>query len=133
MMMIKTKYLILILLCCFGWLGIAQDEDANGFDYTTELQRFAKIPNSPEAAAFQKYGNTPVNLYTGGTNVAVPIYTYPGREMDLPISLTYDASGIKVSQMATTVGLGWNLNVGGRISRNTNGCLLYTSPSPRDS
>ena len=91
------------------------------FDYTKELQRVSSIPNSPEAAAFEKYGNTPVSLYTGTANVNIPIYTHQGREMSLPISLNYDTSGIKVDQMATQVGLGWNLNVGGRISRTVNG------------
>jgi len=62
-----------------------------------------------------------VSLYTGTPNISVPIYTHKGRELDLPISLTYDASGVKVDQQATNIGLSWNLNVGGRISRIVNG------------
>jgi len=80
-----------------------------------------QIPNSPEAQAFTQYGNVDVGLYNGTPNIQVPIYVYKGRELDLPINLTYDASGIKVDQEATNVGLGWNLNVGGRISRIANG------------
>ena len=41
--------------------------------------------------------------------------------MNLPVSLSYDASGVKVAQLASQVGLSWNLNVGGRISRVVNG------------
>ncbi|MEW7291264.1 hypothetical protein [Aquimarina sp. 2304DJ70-9] len=106
------------LLCCIA-MGFSQE--GTGFDYSKELQRIASIPNSPEAEAFTKYGNTPVRLYTGATDTSIPIYTHQGKEMSLPITLTYDASGIRVDQMATQVGLGWNLNVGGRISRNVNG------------
>ncbi|MEX0273466.1 MAG: RHS repeat domain-containing protein [Flavobacteriaceae bacterium] len=89
--------------------------------YEDQLDRMLQIPNSPEAMAFQKYGNTPVSLYTGTPNVQIPLHTFKGNELDLPIALTYDGTAIKVEQLATQVGLGWNLNVGGRISRITNG------------
>jgi len=101
-------------------ISFSQIEDSS-FDPAAESVRLAPTPTSPEAQAFTKYGNTPVNMYTGTPNIQIPIYTHKGRELDLPIRLTYDASGIKVEQLATNVGLGWNLNVGGRISRITNG------------
>ncbi|GEM_PF-2868188 len=91
------------------------------FDYEAELNRSIAIPNSPEAEAFTQYGNTSVNMYAGTPEIGIPIYTYQGRELNLPVSLSYDASGIKVEQLATSAGLGWNLAVGGRISRITNG------------
>ena len=68
-----------------------------------------------------KYGDYDVNLYTGTPNISIPLHSHQGREMALPVALTYDASGIKVGQLATSAGLGWNLQVGGRISRITNG------------
>ena len=37
--------------------------------------------------------------------------------MDLPISLDYHASGVKVDQHPSWVGLNWNLNAGGAITR----------------
>lgn len=93
----------------------------NVFDYKSELQRMANIPNSPEAFAFTKYGDIPASLYTGSPNVNIPIYTIQGKEMSLPLALTYDHSSVKVEQQATWVGLGWNLDVGGRITRIANG------------
>ncbi|MEX0361789.1 MAG: hypothetical protein AB3N10_12475, partial [Allomuricauda sp.] len=89
--------------------------------YKTELDKLVKVPVSPEAAAFMKYGDTKVSLYSGIPQVAIPLHTLEGREFNVPVSLTYDASGIKVEQLATWVGLGWNLNVGGRVTRVVNG------------
>ncbi len=105
---------------------------SQNMNYQKELERMVKIPNTPEAEAFTKYGNTSVSMYSGTPEISIPIYTISGRELDLPISLTYDASGARVAQLASQVGLGWNLNVGGRISRIVNGLVddyLYMSPS----
>jgi len=90
-------------------------------DTDEELSKLITIPNSPEAQAFTKYGDPSISMFTGTPDISVPIYTIKGRELSLPINLSYDASGIKVEQLATQVGLGWNLNVGGRISRLING------------
>jgi hypothetical protein len=76
------------------------------------------IPPSPEVQAFAKYGNVPVSFYTGIPQVSVPIYEIKARDISVPISLSYHAGGIKVSEEASRVGLGWVLNAGGMISRN---------------
>ena len=79
-----------------------------------------KIPDfmykSPEAYAFRKYGEYGVSEYTGTTNITVPLYTVSYKDVEIPITLTYDASGIRVDQEASWVGLGWNLMVGGCIN-----------------
>ncbi|HYC84654.1 MAG TPA: hypothetical protein VEB86_05500, partial [Chryseosolibacter sp.] len=76
------------------------------------------IPPSPNAAAFSKYGNIPISAYTGVPNIQIPLYTIKVRDITVPISLSYHASGIKVTEEASRVGLGWVLNCGGVISRN---------------
>lgn len=76
------------------------------------------IPPSPDASAFAKYGNIPVSPYTGVPNISIPIYEIKVRDITVPISISYHASGIKVSEEASRVGLGWVLNSGGVISRN---------------
>ncbi len=49
--------------------------------------------------------------------ISVPITQLSGNEMAMPISLSYHASGNKVNQMASWVGLGWSLQAGGVITR----------------
>jgi len=87
------------------------------FDFLENKDKIVEVPQSPEVAAFEKYGNLPVNFYAGAPEISIPVFTHKGKEMSLPISLTYDATGIKVEQIATNVGLGWNLNFGGVVSR----------------
>src|SRR5690554_1065147 len=75
------------------------------------------VPPSPTAYEFGKYGQVPVGMFTGTPSVSVPLYTYNTRNLSVPISLSYSSNGIKVDQLSTNVGLGWNFNAGGVITR----------------
>ncbi len=118
----KIRLLIVVLLLSINTYGQEQQDDNS---IANQFSKIVSVPNSPEAEAFEKYGNVDVNLHTGTPNISVPLYTIKGRELDIPISLTYDASGIKVDQVATNVGLGWNLNAGGRVSLQAKGLSDY--------
>ncbi len=61
------------------------------------------------------------DLFTGTVNVNIPIYAYKVDGLDLGVSLNYATNGIQVDQLASNVGLGWNLNAGGYITRKVNG------------
>ncbi|MGB3466681.1 MAG: hypothetical protein WBA74_15485 [Cyclobacteriaceae bacterium] len=76
---------------------------------------------SPEASALNKLIDNPISYYTGTPSINVPIYTIQMRELSLPIGLTYNASGLKVSDHASWVGAGWTLNAGGMINRTIKG------------
>jgi YD repeat-containing protein len=93
--------------------------------YETELCAQSKSNNvigpSPNAAAFDKYGNIPVSTYTGIPDISIPIYTITHKDIKVPITLRYHAGGIQVSEEASRVGLGWTLNAGGIINHQVNG------------
>ena len=88
--------------------------------YSQDPQYNEVTPASPTAQAFMRYGEIPVDYSTGVPNISVPIYTVNGSELEIPISISYHASGIKVNDVASEVGLGWTLNAGGLISRTIN-------------
>jgi len=75
------------------------------------------IPPSATAYALGNYGNVPVGLFTGSPNISVPLLTYKTNNLTLPFSLFYTSNGLKVDEVSSNVGLGWNLNFGGVITR----------------
>ena len=79
------------------------------------------IPASPEIAGLMKFIECPVDHSTGIPDITIPIYTVRIGGISLPINLSYHASGIKVNDIASTVGLGWVLNSGGFITQQVIG------------
>lgn len=75
------------------------------------------MPQAPTAQAIARAIDIPVNPYTGIPNINIPIYTIQVGDISVPISLSYQGGGIRPSQEATCVGLGWMLNAGGAITR----------------
>ena len=68
-------------------------------NYATDEITFPTVtPKSPEASAFQKYGETEINEYTGNPAIFIPLYTLSYKGIEVPLSLTYDGGGIQVSQ-----------------------------------
>ncbi len=71
---------------------------------------------SPEALSFQRQGQFQVGEYTGSANISFPLHTIKYKDIELPINLSYNSSGVQVAAEASWVGLNWNLNVGGCIN-----------------
>ncbi len=79
------------------------------------------VPPSPTAYELGRFGEIPIGLFTGTPNVGVPICDFSVGNLSIPIALDYSSNGIKVDQLATHVGLGWNLLAGGVITRTAHG------------
>lgn len=78
---------------------------------------------APTTASLKKAIDNPVGLYTGCPNIQYNIFTLHDGKIEIPIILSYTASGIKVNEEASWVGLGWNINVGGMITQSAVGCI----------
>lgn len=79
------------------------------------------VPPAPEATSLFKFLETPVNLNNGMANINIPIYTIQTKGVDIPIALSYHGRGIQVAELASRVGMGWTLQTGGMVSRQTRG------------
>jgi len=69
-------------------------------------------PVSPQAFHFLKYIEVPVSEYTGIADIKIPIQTIDVDNITFPLDLTYYSSGVRVNEEASSVGLGWNLQLG---------------------
>ena len=76
---------------------------------------------SYQAASLGKFGEIPVSYFRGVPSIGIDIYSVNQGSLSLPISVDYHASGIRVAEIASWVGLGWTLNAGGMISRSVVG------------
>lgn len=76
------------------------------------------IPPSSQTSSFIRYGEIPVGHISGIPQIEVPIFTLQTGWIEIPISLSYHASGFRVRDIPSPVGLGWVLNAGGLISRS---------------
>jgi YD repeat-containing protein len=114
----SSKHVLKYLIACLFVLTAS-------FSYSQSTQRPSDlqnvIPPSPNASSLGKYADWPVSLYTGIPSIDIPLYTLKGRTTSVPISVSYHSSGIKVGEVASSVGLGWALNGGGVITRSVRG------------
>lgn len=108
----KYKLLMIISLFVYELYG----QTAGGASNINGLPK--NIP-SPNAASLGEYGQIPVDLFTGLPNISIPILAEVGDNANM--SLSYRASGIRPDQHSGWVGVGWNLNCGGSITRIVNG------------
>src|SRR5688572_18211265 len=97
-----TKFIVLILL----GTGISCRLFSQGV-----LPAEKQIPNilSPEAASLGKFGAYNVNYYTGSPNISIPIHEINESGVQIPIVLTYDASGFVPNKGPGLAGMNWNL------------------------
>ncbi len=113
-MRIKNSAAFLILI--YGFVSAVNAQSGNEFLSTKNF-----TPPSPEASAMARYGDIPTDPSTGVPKIDIPVYEIRSGKLSVNLSLSYHASGIKVQDISTTVGLGWVLNSGGEISRNVVG------------
>lgn len=74
------------------------------------------FPPSPTAASLGRYGEVPVTMYSGIPNINIPLFELESTKLSLPVSMSYQATGVKVEEIPGWVGLGWALNAGGVIT-----------------
>lgn len=85
--------------------------------FSSYNSRAQVIPPAPGSSTLIRDITNPVNYATGVVGIQIPLHTFSCGDIHIPISLSYQASGIKVRDASGWTGLGWNLSTGGKITR----------------
>jgi hypothetical protein len=101
---------ILVFIICNGLTSVVGQNMPKGINVSSPSSENLKI----QATAGS-------NLYNGSINVDLPITSFKSDGIEIPITLKYNSNGIKVTKRPTWVGIGWDLNVGGEITRSVRG------------
>ena len=75
------------------------------------------MPPSPTVASLVSITKDSVNN-SGKVVHNIPIFNMKLRNKSFPIGLTYSSSGVRVEEIPSYVGTGWNLSAGGVITRS---------------
>lgn len=81
------------------------------------------IPGMPENASLGAYGNVPISTGKGTPNISFNLYTLSKGGVNVPISISYQASGIRFNDIPSVVGMKWSLDAGGSVNRSVNGII----------
>ena len=65
---------------------------------------------SPTAASLGKYGDIPVNLYTGTPNISIPLYSGNSRKLSLPGKLSRPETGLLFGMRISVKQIKSNIN-----------------------
>ncbi len=116
---LRMKKLFLLICVVIPLINLAQISSGE----QSQINRLIPqpVPKSPNVAGLDKFGDYPVSYFTGLPDISIPIFEVKSGELDVPITLSYHASGIKPTDVAGWVGLGWSLSAGGQISRSVQG------------
>ncbi|WP_161485151.1 RHS repeat-associated core domain-containing protein [Balneola sp. EhC07] len=113
-MKIPTIYFYAIVLALFLTTDAYSQGGANGD--RMQATSFNTGFSSPTAASIAKFTEIPMAYSTGAPSISVPLHGG-----GIPLTLQYNASGIRVQELPGWVGLGWSLNAGGVITRTVYG------------
>jgi YD repeat-containing protein len=106
----KNNLILFILLVLFS----------EGYSQYNGILQYG-IPPAPDVASMFKAVERPIGTFTGTTPIDIPIYSAKSRDLSIPLSLSYNNSGIKVEELASNVGLGWSLGGTFVVSRSVRG------------
>ncbi|MCD7972577.1 MAG: hypothetical protein LUG18_07895 [Candidatus Azobacteroides sp.] len=103
------KKTFLLLIACFT---ISSFYGQSSYQPTPHIpvRNFYMTPPTPMVSQFLRYDELPVSEYTGIPNISIPLYNIEVDDISIPVTLSYHASGIKVNQDASWVGMGWDMS-----------------------
>jgi YD repeat-containing protein len=91
---------------------------AQGGGTTTDMpEKPMLVPPSPSVASFQEFTSIPVSHNNGQASFSITLAEVKTDVASFPVTLSYKTNGVKVNDVASVCGLGWDITAGGVISR----------------
>ena len=86
----------------------------------SQPKHFDVLPSmpTPTVASMSRYCEFPEIDQNGTVPIEIPLWDFSYKGISIPIKLKYNSTGVRVGQESTWVGLGWNLEGLGFISRS---------------
>lgn len=112
------RIIILSITLLFSRTILFGDVPQSGLAFSTPTP--VTLP-SPEAMAFQRYGDYPVTHNSGLIDISIPLWEVKSGSLSLPISMSSHASGRRVDDVEGALGFAWTLNAGGVINQKIKG------------
>jgi hypothetical protein len=109
----RAKIIVVVQLLILAFIQLNAQSP-----YTGSIPKVT--PVSPNSAALFKAVERPVGTFTGTTPIDIPLPSISAGSLSVPVSVNYSNGGIRVEEIASSVGLGWSLSAGGRITRIMN-------------
>ncbi len=118
---INLHLIAIIAMTAFFSPGLSAQDDSFSIRENSLFTDGVNLPASPQAWAMNRYGNESIDLYTGTVGVSLPVYTYADDDFTIPVSINYSSDGYRPNIQSGPLGLGWNLSLGGAITREVRG------------
>jgi hypothetical protein len=89
----------------------------------SQIPKMPGIVPSPQAWNFAQYGKMPISHFTGLPNIEVSLDAVREGDLTIPISLNYNVGNVRPDIHPGVTGLGWNLSLGGVVTRKVRGLV----------
>lgn len=86
-----------------------------------QVDNIIPLPTTPDAYSLSKVSDLEMDYFRGQANISIPFHIINIDDVSIPINLSYNTSGIKLNEIASSVGLGWSLNIPGYINQDIKG------------
>jgi YD repeat-containing protein len=85
------------------------------------VKYFDILPPSPSVANIGAFSRPDVSLSSGTARFNIPITTMAVGSFEMPVALIYTSNGIKIEQLSSRVGMSFQMEAGGAITRTVVG------------
>jgi len=108
-------YIIALVLLCNHRV------EAQASNPDNQLKYIDILPPSPAVAKLGEFSRPDIGMSSGTAQFNLPLTQLSVSNFSIPIGLNYSSNGVKVDEISSRVGMGFQLEAGGAITRAVSG------------